>query len=227
MTLKRGLIAITLTAAAAIPAYFLYQHHKLSRKIKKTQSVVTEYSPSLFPFKRPAKFPSKEQLAGIKLLVFTDTFTTTAPLSKLDLLVSNPAEFLTQYGRLSYIAFSKTPQAKLMPNFKQTSSFKYLNSHPFQENSNPMCGIFKVGYRSDTDLILEVSFDQDGVYGSIINKISVDSNTATFTVQTVMWKDVLTVGGKQVFPMMNPFLRWTHELTAMWILESAINQLVE
>lgn len=88
-----------------------------------------------------------------------------------------------------------------------------------------MCGIYRVAVRKDDRVELEMSRGNAVgrlVIGYVVDK---DRETVTFSNETVMWCRRDEGGGK--LPLENRVVRFFHEMTAWWLMDSGVCYLMD
>lgn len=216
------LITASLGVMFAGAGYLYGKHSSLSSHVTCTNSAFHTLNSLPAAFHKPSSLP---KFLPETHKVFTDTFQKTVPKASLPSLQENP-EFLTKYARETYLTFYNFPQSHVLPGDKATFTRDHIRHHPFTPGSSPVYGIMSVTDRSDTPpLLLEITFADKGVTCALTSRITPNEgkDTVTFSVQTTMW-NVDDPEGKKIM-LANPLAKWYHELTAMWLLDTAIHKL--
>ncbi|KAJ3081749.1 hypothetical protein HK102_002159 [Quaeritorhiza haematococci] len=241
-------LGASLGIVAIAGAGFLYfKHSQLSTSIKRTHSFLGEYKDQL-----PANFhtsndgttetktpESTTSKSTTPRQVFSDKFEISVPLSSLQVGYSKEqpldvAALLTQYAQHSFAAFSTLPQSRLFRGPPHTFTKQHISNHPFQVGSEPICGVYRIVYRDDAKGRVEVGFgDGKSVEAAMILRVEVveggegekgEEKVVRFSTETLMWS-VEDVTARKV-PLAHVVPRWMHELTAMWIIDRVVKELI-
>jgi len=91
-----------------------------------------------------------------------------------------------------------------------------------------VCGVYRVAARKEDSVELEMS--RGDVVGRLVIGYVVDKeqDTVTFSNETVMWsrKDEDGGGGGKI-PLENRVVRFFHEMTAWWLMDSGVCYLMD
>ncbi|ODM17800.1 hypothetical protein SI65_06588 [Aspergillus cristatus] len=140
-------------------------------------------------------------------------------------------ELLTALLRRNMAAFSHFPQAWLLrlncPTERLSFCSSYIHKLEFGQGEC-VCGVYRVAARKEDSVELEMSWgDVVGrlVVGYVVDK---ERETVTFSNETVMWcrKDEGGGGGGKI-PLENRVVRFFHEMTAWWLMDSGVCYLMD
>lgn len=123
-------------------------------------------------------------------------------------------------------AFAHFPQAWLLwfscrSGSTERGSFRkgYIQKLEFGEGEC-VCGVYRVAARKENQVELEMS--RGAVGGRLVVGYDVDKikETVSFSNETIMWcqKDE----GRGKIPLENRMLRFFHEMTAWWLMDSGV-----
>lgn len=139
-------------------------------------------------------------------------------------------ELLTALLRRNMAAFSHFPQAWLLrlncPTERRSFCSTYIQQLQFEEGEC-VCGVYRVAARKEDSVELEMS--RGNVVGRLVIGYVADKGRemVTFSSETVMWckKDDGGEGGK--LPLENRVVRFFHEMTAWWLMDSGVCYLMD
>ncbi|OJJ81695.1 uncharacterized protein ASPGLDRAFT_50244 [Aspergillus glaucus CBS 516.65] len=137
-------------------------------------------------------------------------------------------ELLTALLRRNMAAFSHFPQAWLLrlncPTERGSFCSSYLQKLEFAQGEC-VCGIYRVAARKEDRVELEMS--RGNAVGRLVIGYVVDKRreTVTFLNETVMWCSKDEGTGK--LPLENRVVRFFHEMTAWWLMDSGVCYLMD
>ena len=145
------------------------------------------------------------------------------------LLPDIPVPFLlTCLLRRNLATFAHFPQAWILrlstpSRDRCTFSSNYVQSLDFKENEL-VCGVYRVAARRENQV--ELAMSRGAVTGRLVigYESDEDKGMVVFSTETIMWipKDK---GGS--IPLENPVLRFFHEMTAWWLIDSGVRFLLD
>jgi hypothetical protein len=129
---------------------------------------------------------------------------------------------LTIYLRRNMVRFSSLPQAWALRSISNSSTFKksYIENLEFKDG-DVVCGAYRIVLRTEEKA--ELLMKQGTVEGRLVIGIKPEGKDMVFYSETVMWK---RQNDKTVMPLEMAVVRWLHEVTAWWLLESGTRYLV-
>ncbi|KNC99812.1 uncharacterized protein SPPG_05189 [Spizellomyces punctatus DAOM BR117] len=215
-----------LSACLLVPAtgvlYLVHLHKKLSKKVTRKYLHVGEYDLTLG---RPVNFPDAGTEPGTK--VFTDCFEAKVPTKSLPPL--GYKDLHTKFLRYNMARFSRMLQGYLLRLVNRdkadTEGYHYdsILNLDFKVGDLVM-GTYRVTRRDDATGLVELGFEQDKhVAGVMVFRIERDDEFTSFSTQTVMWDP--TDYSVARLPLSKPLVRYWHEVTAMWLIDTGIKHL--
>lgn len=135
---------------------------------------------------------------------------------------------LTCLLRRNLATFAHFPQAWILlastpSRDRHTFSSKYVQSLNFKEN-DLVCGVYRVVVRRENQV--ELATSRGAVTGRLVIGYGLDEDKglAVFSTETMMW---LPKGKGGNIPLENPLLRFFHEMTAWWLIDSGVRFLLD
>jgi hypothetical protein len=221
------LVAAIITSSPLF--YAIYIHRKLSSKINHTTRVgtlttsVTEAVDSI---------PSDVINNPSHYNIIYDVASKSVPKARL-LAFDDSQTLLTTYLRYNMSRFARLPQALLLrlvaSSSRNRNSFdpQHLRNLHF-EKGDVVCGIYRVEIRTATKVEFSISpperEPQSSMSGRLVINIQTRDGQSVFSSETVMWKGKVEAGS---LPLERTVLKWMHEITAWWLLDSGTEWMVE
>lgn len=213
-----------LTACALLTAYsalhIFYFHRALASRINHA----THYG-TLPP-------STSATITSIPKPVYTEDYYTvydhaTRSVERRLLPLLDPAELFTQLVRRNMITFARFPQSWtiwMSTPFALRCSFRasHINSLDFKEG-DVVCGLYRVVVRTPSSVEFEF-VEPSPENGRLVISFREQDGNLVFASETVMWR---AKGDKTTIHLERRALKFLHEMTAWWLLDSGVRYLMD
>lgn len=215
------LIAASAILTGSSVIYLYYSHRKLASRISHSTHYGTLPSTS-----------TADTITSIPKPVYTEEYYTVydhaaraVPRRLLPGLDS--AELFTLFVRRNMSTFARFPQAWtiwMITPFAQRNTFKasHIHSLDFKEG-DIVCGLYRVAARTANSVEFDFMPPAPAQGRLVLRFIERDADMV-FLSQTAMWRGK---DEKMVLPLERPLLKYLHEMTSWWLVDSGVRYLMD